>query len=161
MLNRLKNLWQEFKEFAFKGNMLELAVGVIIGSSLSGLAQSIAKDLLMPMINYMTGGIKNLLLFIKVVKIHQFDFLSHYLPPLKLNDFITTLFNFLLQMACIFIIVKFVKKIAVKNTEAPIKGASGDTEKLLEEIRDLLREQNKKDGQSDGNMDEPESRKPL
>lgn len=141
MRKRFIGLWQEFKTFAFKGNMLDLAVGVIIGSSLTGLAQSIAKDLLMPIVNYMTGGIRNLLVFTRVIKVHQFDFLSGYLPAVKFNDFFTTLFNFFLQMVCIFIIVKFVNTITKKNEEAPKKAASTETEKLLAEIRDLLKEQ--------------------
>jgi len=129
---------KEFKEFAMRGNVVDLAVGVIIGAAFGKIVASLVNDIIMPPIGYLTGGIdfKNLKILIK-----EGD------PAKKIADvtinygnFINTLIEFLIIAFCIFMIVKAINSLK-KPEEAPAPAPDpGPTkeEVLLTEIRDLL-----------------------
>lgn len=129
---------KEFKEFAMRGNVVDLAVGVIIGAAFGKIVTSLVNDIIMPPIGYLTGGIdfKNLKIMIK-----EGD------PTKKIADvsinygnFINTLIEFLIIAFCIFMIVKAInslKKPEPTPEPAPDPGPTKE-EVLLTEIRDLL-----------------------
>jgi large conductance mechanosensitive channel len=128
---------KEFKEFAMRGNVVDLAVGVIIGASFGKIVTSLVTDVIMPPIGYLTGGIdfKNLKILIK-----QGD------PAKKIADvsinygnFINTMIEFLIIAFCIFMIVKAINSLK-RPEEVPLSAPPAPTkeEVLLTEIRDLL-----------------------
>lgn len=129
---------KEFKEFAMRGNVVDLAIGVIIGAAFGKIVTSVVNDIIMPPIGYLTGGIdfKNLKIMLK-----EGD------PTKKIADvsinygnFINTLIEFLIIAFCIFMIVKAInslKKPEPAPEPAPEPGPTKE-EVLLTEIRDLL-----------------------
>ena len=131
------SIFKEFKEFAMRGNVVDLAVGVIIGGAFSGIVQSFIKDLIMPIIG-IAGNVdfstKAVLLkpADEAVKGSQDIFLRY-------GNFITVLINFVILAFCIFLLVKLMNRLW-KKPEA----AAGPTtqEKLLMEIRDAIRARN-------------------
>lgn len=126
---------KEFKEFAMRGNVVDLAIGVVIGAAFGKIVASLVTDIIMPPIGYITGGIdfKNLKIMIK-----QGD------PAKKIADvsinygnFINTIIEFLIIALCIFLIVKIINRLQ-KPEEAIAAGGPTPSEALLMEIRDLL-----------------------
>ena len=129
---------KEFKEFAMRGNVVDLAVGVIIGAAFGKIVTSLVNDIIMPPIGYLTGGIdfKNLKVVIKaadpVKKAAE--------VAINYGNFINTLIEFLIIAFCIFMIVKAInslKKPEEAAAPAPDPGPTKE-EVLLTEIRDLL-----------------------
>lgn len=126
----------EFKEFISRGNVLDMAVGVIVGGAFGKIVSSIVDDILMPIIGVAIGG-------------HDFSGLS-----IKVKDatitygiFIQNVIDFLIVAACIFVIVKVVSRITAKKVEKEEVVEEPKKEEqviILEEIRDLLKDQNKK-----------------
>lgn len=121
---------QEFKKFIARGNVLDLAVGVIVGGAFSSIVSSLVENIFTPLIGLILGGVNfsNLSLTFKDTQIMY-------------GAFIQSIIDFLIVAFCLFIIVKFVntlthKKEEEKKTEAPKKSAEVV---LLEEIRDLLK----------------------
>ena len=130
---------KDFKEFAFKGNVLDMAIGVIIGAAFGKNVTSLVEDLFMPIISLLTGGL-------------NFTDLKYVITPkhgdiaenaIAYGSFIQNVVNFLIIAFCIFMFVrlieKFKKKEEAKVEEAPAKA---DDVVLLEEIRDLLKTKN-------------------
>ena len=130
---------KDFKEFAFKGNVLDMAIGVIIGTAFGKIVTSLVNDLIMPIISLLTGGL-------------NFTDLKYVITPkhgdiaenaIAYGSFIQNVVNFFIIAFCIFIFVrlieKFKKKEEAKVEEAPAKA---DDVVLLEEIRDLLKAKN-------------------
>ena len=128
---------KEFKEFAMRGNVVDLAVGVIIGAAFGKIVTSLVNDIIMPPIGYLTGGIdfKNLKILIK-----EGD------PTKKIADvsinygnFINTTIEFLIIAFCIFLIVKAINSLKKEEEVAPAADPAPTKEEvLLTEIRDLL-----------------------
>jgi large conductance mechanosensitive channel len=134
------NMLEEFKKFAMRGNVVDLAVGVIIGAAFGNIVQSVVGDLFMPAIGAITGGL---------------DFSNYFLPlsanvtaeslveakkqgaVLAWGNFLTVVLNFLIIAWVLFLVVRFVNRLKpeeVKTASAPTK-----QEVLLTEIRDLLK----------------------
>jgi large conductance mechanosensitive channel len=137
----------EFREFALKGNVVDLAVGVIIGAAFNGIVQSLVNDLVMPPIGWVTGGL-------------DFSDLALTLPrsplapedadPVTINygKFITTLISFFIVAWVIFLLVKAINRMKRRQEAAPASAPEKPEDvKLLGEIRDLLKEGNKAIGQ--------------
>jgi large conductance mechanosensitive channel len=127
---RAFSLLEEFKSFAFKGNVVDLAVGVIIGAAFSNIVKSLVDNVIMPLIGVMPGeeGFKNLTL----------PFAGRDIP---VGKFIGDVINFLIVAFVLFIfIVKFLGWIMRSKKEAPPPPLTKDQE-LLTEIRDLLKSQ--------------------
>jgi large conductance mechanosensitive channel len=132
------SLLQEFKAFALRGNVVDLAVGVIIGAAFGKIVSSLVADILTPPIGYLTGGIK-------------FDELAYKFPTMPMRDatleaptinygkFLQASFDFIIVALCVFALVKVMNTLMKKKAEAPKPPDPTPSEKLLTEIRDLLK----------------------
>ncbi len=127
-----KNL-EEFKEFIARGNVMDMAVGVIIGSAFGSIVTSLVNDLLMPLIGIIIGGI-------------DFTGLSIVVGSATLNygNLIQSIVNFLIIAWCIFSVTKAFNRVMKKPEEKEEAPAVDPNIELLTEIRDLLKEQNQK-----------------
>ncbi len=111
-------MWKEFKEFAIKGNAIDLAVGVIIGAAFGAIVSSLVKDILMPPISLLTGGLdfSNKFLVLKPGPDGMTNFatsvdaLAHKAVTWNYGIFLTLLINFIIVALCIFLVVKGVNK---------------------------------------------------
>lgn len=121
---------QEFKKFIARGNVMDLAVGVIVGASFSSIVTSLVDNILMPVIGVITGGIN----FSDGLTLTVGD------ATINFGSFIQSVIDFLIIAFCIFILVKIVNKIMGKEEKSAPKAADVV---LLEEIRDLLKKQTK------------------
>ena len=124
---------KEFKEFISKGNVLDLAVGVVIGGAFSSIVTSLVNDIIMPLVGIIIGGINFKGLVLKVAD-----------AEILYGSFIQNVINFLIIAACIFTFIKIINKFNRKKEEPkevkPVKSADII---LLEDIRDLLKDSNK------------------
>lgn len=130
---------QEFKEFAVKGNVIDLAVGVIIGGAFGKIVSSFVADVVMPPIGVLVGGVDFTKLAI-TLKEKAGD-----VPAVTLNygNFLQTTFDFLIVASAIFIAVKFINKLKKEEPAAPAAAPEPTKEELLlTEIRDLLKAKN-------------------
>ena len=126
---------KDFKEFAFKGNVLDMAIGVIIGGAFGNIVKSLVNDLIMPIISILTGGINFTDLKIVITPAHG-DVAEN---AIMYGSFIQNVVDFLIIAFCIFLFVRLIEKFKKKEevkVEAPKKA---DDVVLLEEIRDLLK----------------------
>lgn len=120
----------EFKEFIAQGNVMDLAVGVIIGGAFSTIVTSLVNDMLMPLVGMLTGGVNIAGLNVKVGS-----------AVLNYGAFLQAIINFLIIALCIFFIVKAMNKFNKKKEEAP--AAPAEEIVLLTEIRDALKNKKK------------------
>lgn len=130
---------KEFKEFALKGNMVDLAIGVIIGVAFGGLVQSVVNDMLMPVIGVFTGGIDFSQLYVQLSGEPQptLELAREAGATLAYGNFITLLINFLIVAWVLFLVVKAMNR--MKRAEPPAAPPAPPAEvALLEQIRDLL-----------------------
>ena len=120
---------KEFKEFAVKGNVMDMAVGVIIGGAFGKIVTSLVDDVLMPIIGMLTGGVDFNGLVAKVGD-----------ATVKYGTFIQNIIDFLIIALCIFCMIKAMNKLKKKKEEEPAPAPEpSNEEKLLGEIRDLLK----------------------
>lgn len=124
---------KEFKDFAMKGNVMDMAVGVIIGGAFGKIVSSLVDDVLMPAIGMLTGGIDFSSLAVKLGA-------GETAAMLKYGMFIQNIIDFLIIALCIFMMIKAMNKLIKKKEETPTPAEPGAEEKLLGEIRDLLKE---------------------
>ena len=134
-------MWEEFKKFAMRGNVIDLAVGVIIGAAFGAIVTSLVSDIIMPIVGAITGGL---------------DFSNYYTPlsakvdanapyadakkqgaALGWGQFLTAAINFLIIAWVLFIAIKGINKLKREEPAAPAEPTA--EVKLLTEIRDLLR----------------------
>lgn len=132
-------MWKEFKEFAMRGNVIDLAVGIIIGAAFGKIVSSLVKDVIMPPIGILLGGVD----FSDIAIV-----LKSGPKPVTMNIgiFINTIIDFIVIAFAIFMVVKAINKMnRQKDEEAEEAPAEPPKQEvLLEEIRDLLKEQNAK-----------------
>jgi large conductance mechanosensitive channel len=133
-------MWEEFKKFAMRGNVIDLAVGVIIGAAFGAIVTSLVSDIIMPVVGAVTGGL---------------DFSNYYTPlsakvdanasyadakkqgaVLGWGQFLTVVLNFLILAFVIFLLVRWASRMVKKPAEAPAGPSEVD---LLTEIRDELK----------------------
>jgi large conductance mechanosensitive channel len=130
---------KEFREFALRGSVVDLAVGVIIGAAFGKIVTSLVTDIIMPPIGLVANGVD-----FKDIKIHLKDADPvKKLPEVSINfgNFINIVLEFLIIAFCIFLIVKVINSLKRKEEEAPAAApAPSKEELLLTEIRDLLAE---------------------
>ncbi|WP_336294731.1 large conductance mechanosensitive channel protein MscL [Bartonella sp. CB169] len=133
-------MFKEFKEFALKGNMIDLAIGVIIGGAFGGLVNSIVNDIFMPIIGLITGGIDFSNMFIQLAGEKQTTLNAAKAAgaTISYGNFITLLINFLIIAWILFLLVKGMNKIRRKQEEEKKLPKMSLEEQLLKEIRDLL-----------------------
>lgn len=136
---------KEFKEFAMKGNVVDMAVGVIIGAAFGKIVSSLVDDIIMPLVGVATGGI-NFTDYKWVIKDAVMKGTEVLEPEVTLNwgAWIQTIVNFLIVAFCIFVMIKFMNQLRKKKDEEPPAPAEpSNEEKLLTQIRDLLEDQAK------------------
>jgi large conductance mechanosensitive channel len=135
----VNSLWQEFKDFAVKGNAIDLAVGVVIGAAFGGVVKSLVDDVIMPPLGFLTGGVdfKDKVIHLKpqvlapdgkTVLVQALDW--------RYGLFINAIISFLIVASAIFLVVKFLSML--HHTKAADPPPTLD-QQLLTEIRDLLK----------------------
>lgn len=125
---------KEFKEFISKGNVLDLAIGVVMGTAFSGIVTSLVNDIIMPVVGLIIGGID-----FTGMKATVGD------ASIAYGNFVQNIVNFLIISLSIFLFVKLINKITRKNEAKKEEEAKKDPQiELLEEIRDELKKNNKK-----------------
>ena len=114
-------MWKEFKQFALKGNMLDLAVGVIIGGGFNGLITSLVNDIIMPFISLFTGKLDftNMFIALDGNKYATLADAQAVTSTIAYGSFITGLINFLLTAFVVFLLVKQLNKLHKKEAPAP------------------------------------------
>ena len=128
---------KEFKEFISKGNVLDLAVGVVMGSAFSGIVTSLVNDIIMPLVGLLIGGI-------------DFSGMKATVGEASIayGNFIQNIVNFLIIALSIFVFIKFINRLSKKVKKEEEKEEAEEKvdpqTKLLEEIRDELKKSNKK-----------------
>ncbi|CAG9611362.1 Large-conductance mechanosensitive channel [Bacillus rhizoplanae] len=127
-------MWNEFKKFALKGNVMDLAVGVVIGGAFGKIVSSLVNDIIMPLVGILLGGV-------------DFTGLSYPVgdAALKYGAFIQTIVDFFIIAFSIFLFIKLFNKLSFKKEEEKkeeVPAALSKEEELLTEIRDLLKQQN-------------------
>jgi large conductance mechanosensitive channel len=133
----------EFKEFAMKGNVVDLAVGVIIGAAFGKIVDSIVKDLIMPIVGKVLGGLDFSNYFVKLSEGPK-DIPQTYealtkagVPLFAYGNFITVAINFIILAFIIFMMIKQINR--MKNAAPPAPPAPPEDTVLLREIRDALK----------------------
>ena len=136
----MKKFFQEFKEFAMRGNVLDMAVGVILGGAFGKITTSLVNDVFMPLIGMLIGGVD--LGKLNIVLKPATD--TAEAVTLGIGTFLTTIIDFILVAFVIFLMIKTINRFRRKKEEEPaLEEPKGPTaEELLTEIRDLLKEQN-------------------
>ena len=133
----------EFKEFIAKGNVLDLAVGVVIGAAFGKIVSSLVDGIIMPLVGVLTGGV-NVSDWKYVLSPAQLDAAGKEIPAVVLGygDFINTLIQFIIVAFAIFMLVKVVNRLSRKKEEAPAAPPEPSEEVLLlRQIRDSLNKQ--------------------
>lgn len=136
---------QEFKEFATKGNVVDLAVGIIIGGAVGKIVSSLVADIIMPPIGLIIGGIKftDLKIPLKDAVLDSTGKPIQEAVTINIGNFIQTTFDFLIIAGSIFLIIKLMNSLKQKKIkEEAVTPAPPSAEvELLTEIRDLLKKQ--------------------
>jgi len=133
---------KEFKAFAMRGNVVDLAVGVIIGGAFGKIVSSLVSDVVMPPLGVLIGGI-NFTDIAITLKSASVDVTGQVIPAVAINigNFIQTVFDFTIVAFAIFLMIRTINRISHKRTEVPATPpAPTKEEELLTEIRDLLKE---------------------
>lgn len=121
----MKNFIKEFKEFALKGNVFDMAVGIILGGAISALVKALVDTIISPIIGAIFGSP---------------DFSRITLGPLLIGSFLNAVIAFLILAFVLFIMVRFMNRLRKKEEVAPAAPVPTKEEVLLTEIRDLLKE---------------------
>lgn len=133
------NILQEFKQFAMRGNVIDMAVGIIIGGAFGKIVSSIVGDIIMPAVGLLIGGVNftDLKIVLKHAVMEGDKVVS---PAVSINygNFIQVTFDFIIIAFAIFMLVKGVNSLSKKKEEAPASPPADI--QLLTEIRDLLKE---------------------
>ncbi|MGA9227697.1 MAG: large conductance mechanosensitive channel protein MscL [Mesobacillus sp.] len=118
-------MWEEFKKFALKGNVLDLAVGVIIGAAFGKIVTSLVNDIIMPIVGLVTFGE---------------DFSNLAYKVIKYGAFLQAVVNFFITAFAIFLFIRLITRFKKKKEEQKTEPKPDLKEELLIEIRDLLKE---------------------
>lgn len=119
-------MWNEFKQFAMKGNVIDLAVGVIIGGAFGKIVSSLVADIITPLIALLTGVVG--------------DFTDLAYGKIKYGSFLQSVIDFFIIAFSIFLFVKFLNRFKKKEEPEKVEVKTSREEELLAEIRDLLKE---------------------
>ena len=135
----------EFKQFAMRGNVLDMAVGVIIGGAFGKIVSSVVDDIIMPPIGWLIGGVNFSDLKVTLPSVEVIAGEKLQAATINYGNFLQTTLNFLIVAFCVFMLIKVMNKITAKKEEKPAETPKApeptQEEKLLTEIRDLLKEQ--------------------
>ena len=140
-------MWNEFKKFAFQGNVLDLAVGVIMGGAFGKIVTSVVNDLIMPILGSLMAGMDfKSLKYVLSEAVMEGDTVIKPEAAIMYGNFIQNVVDFLIVSLSIFIFIKLINKSKEKfikkeaAAEAPTAPSGPTQEELLVEIRDLLKE---------------------
>jgi len=139
------SLVKEFKEFAMRGNVVDLAVGIIIGGAFGKIVSSVVADVIMPPIGLLLGGVKftDLKIFLTDPVVDAAGVVTKQAVSINYGNFIQTLVDFLIIAFAIFMMIKGMNSLKKKQDEAPVETPPppppSNEEVLLTEIRDLLK----------------------
>jgi len=126
----MRSFFEEFKKFIMRGNVVDLAVGIVIGAAFTAIVNSLVKDIFMPLVGLATGGVS-----MEQMKLHLYG--DAYLAW---GNFLQMILNFIIIGFCLFLVVKGMNRMKERGwIEAPPPPEPTSTEKLLVEIRDLLK----------------------
>lgn len=133
---------QEFKEFALRGNVVDMAVGIVIGAAFSTIVKSLVDDIIMPPIGVLTGGVDFSNIYIPLSGAH-YDSLAQAreagAPTMNVGLFINSVISFTIVAFVLFMVIKAMNQLRRKQEEAPATEPPPSREvQLLEEIRDAL-----------------------
>lgn len=137
----MKNIIKEFKEFAMKGNVMDLAIGVIIGGAFGKVVTSLVNDVIMPAVGLLVGGVdfSSLVIFLKPMTFSEY---GEVLPGVTLNYglFVNAVIDFAIVAFVIFAVVKGMNRLKKKQEKQEEEKIKHPTQvELLVEIRDLLK----------------------
>ena len=144
----MKKFIAEFKEFAMRGNVLDMAIGVVIGGAFGKITTSLVNDVFMPLVGLLIGGVdlSKFNITLKPQVLDEAGEVAKEAVTLGIGTFLSTILDFVLVAFCIFLMIKtinkFREKLAKKEEEAAPAAeepAGPTTEDLLTEIRDLLK----------------------
>ena len=133
---------KEFREFAMKGNVVDLAVGVIIGAAFGGIVTSLVGDIVMPMIGAITGGLDFSNYFAPLSKAVTASNLADAKKQgavLAWGNFLTLTLNFIIVAFVLFVVIRFMNQLKSRDEAAPAPPKPAPEVELLTEIRDLLK----------------------
>ena len=135
--------FKEFKEFAVKGNVMDMAVGVIIGGAFGKIVTSLVNDVIMPLVSKAVGGVSFTDMFINLTNDEKFATLKAAqeagVSVFAWGQFVQNIIDFLIIALCIFLMIKAINKAKKKEEPAPEAPKGPSQEELLAEIRDLLK----------------------
>jgi large conductance mechanosensitive channel len=135
-------MFEEFHKFAMRGNVIDLAVGVVIGASFTGIVNSLVKDIIMPPIGLLLGGIDFSNFFVVLKGDHAASTLKAAQEAgavtINYGQFINTIINFLIVAFALFLVLRQLNKLVAPKT-LPVAPATPEDVTLLREIRDLLK----------------------
>ena len=135
MVEKTGGFIAEFKEFISRGNVLDMAVGVIVGGAFKAIADSLVTDIIMPLVSLLTGKVS----FEEMVWV-----VGNNQTVVPYGNFLSAILNFLITAFAIFLLVKAINRFRKKEEAVPpAPPAPSKEESLLTEIRDLLKEQRK------------------
>ncbi len=135
---------KEFKTFAMRGNVVDMAIGIIIGGAFGKIVSSLVSDIIMPPVGLLIGGVRfqNLKIILKQAQTDPVNENVTEAVSINYGNFINTALDFLIIAFAIFLFVKLINSMKRKEEAQPIPPtAPGKEEQLLTEIRDLLKEQ--------------------
>ena len=133
-------MWKEFKEFAVKGNVVDLAVGVIIGAAFGKIITSLVEDVVMPPLGLLLGKVDFANLFINLSDVSYktvAEAKAAGAATINYGVFINTLISFLIVALAIFFVIKLINRVRREEKDKEVTAPTNE-EKLLMEIRDLL-----------------------
>lgn len=141
----MKKFFGEFKEFIARGNVIDMAVGVVVGAAFKSIIDSLVNDIIMPLVGFLCGGLDFSSYAIKLSEEVAADG-SVVVNAIMYGKFINAIISFLIIAFCLFCVVKMINKLRRQKEEEPAAPAPepepSAEEKLLSEIRDLLKEKN-------------------
>lgn len=129
---------EEFKKFALRGNVLDMAVGVIVGGAFSKIVSSMVNDMIMPIIGVFTGKINISSLSLKLPS----SIAGGDSVVIKYGQFLQNVLDFTIICLCVFFMIKLVNKLIKKHEDSKPTPKSTNEELLLREIRDILKNKN-------------------
>ena len=132
----MKKFFAEFKEFALRGNVIDLAIGVVIGGAFGAITTSLVNDIIMPLISMLTGGVdfSQWKWVLKEAVGESAEVAVNY------GNLIAVILNFIIIALVLFLVVKAVNRMKRAEAPAPEEPAGPTSEELLGEIRDLLKD---------------------
>lgn len=144
----MKKFFSEFKDFAMRGNVLDMAVGVVVGGAFGKITTSLVNDIIMPFISILTGGV-DFTAWKWILKAAVTDAEGAVVSPevaVNFGSLVSVVLDFIIVAFVIFLLVKGVNKLHKKKEEpapeVPAAPPAPTAEELLSEIRDLLKDKN-------------------